>query len=67
MDKGIVDYFMQVTKEKFDGVDERFDRVEIKLDQVMSFRWQIIGGAVGLSSLFAGVIAIATIYFLRTQ
>jgi tetrahydromethanopterin S-methyltransferase subunit G len=67
MDRQVAEYFMQVTKERFDGIEQRFNRIDDKLDQVVSFRWQIIGGSLALSSVLSVVIAIVTIYYTRTR
>ena len=67
MDGELERYFMQVTKEKFDEMSKRFDKIDEKLDTVVKFRWQIISGSLALSSLFSVVIAVATIYFLRAK
>jgi hypothetical protein len=57
MDKSFIDYFMKQT-------NERFDKIEGKLDELLTFKWQIIGGSVLLSlMLTAGIQAI----YLMTQ
>ena len=47
--KAVVDYFMQVTGEKFDEVTKRLDRIEHKTDQLIGFRWMLIGMATAVS------------------
>jgi len=47
MDKNLMDYFVERT-------DERFDKLESKIDRLLEFKWQIIGGATALSA-FVGI------------
>lgn len=44
MSKELVDYFILETNKKFEAVDK-------KLDSLIAFRWQIIGGSLVASSL----------------
>ena len=41
--KAVVDYFMQVTGEKFEEVTNRLERIEHKMEQLIGFRWMMIG------------------------
>lgn len=45
MDRDLVKYFVDETGKKFDKLDERFNRVDQKLDLLFAFKWQIIGGS----------------------
>lgn len=45
MDKELIDYFIERT-------DLRFDKVDKKLEKLVAFRWQIIGGSTVLSIIF---------------
>ena len=45
MDKDLIDYFI-------DRTNKRFDKIDRKLDQLIEFKWKIIGGSV-VFSLFA--------------
>ena len=49
MDKELMEYFIEKT-------DERFDKLEYKIDKILEFKWQIIGGAVGISGLIGLVV-----------
>ena len=44
MDKDFVEYFIEKT-------DARFDKIEKKIDKLLQFKWQIIGGAGAMSLL----------------
>lgn len=57
MDNDLFKYFM-------DQTNSRFDNIEKKLDKLLEFKWQIIGGAGLLSiiitiliNLFAGALS----------
>lgn len=43
-DKEFINYFISRT-------DERLEKIEGKIDQLLSFKWQIIGGATFISVL----------------
>ena len=51
----MIEYFIRRT-------DERFDRVENKLDQLYKFRWQVIGGAAAVSAIVG--LAVSFMRFL---
>lgn len=55
MNKELIDYFIAQTNDRFDKIDEEFERVDGKLEELLSFKWKIIGGSVILS-VFATVI-----------
>lgn len=44
MDKQLMEYFIEKT-------DARFDKIDKKLDMLLHFKWQIIGGATAVSIL----------------
>lgn len=48
-------YFMQVTSEKFAEVKERLDRIDHKMEQLIGFRWMMIGMATAVSAI-VGII-----------
>lgn len=58
--KQVVDYFMQVTGEKFDEVSSRLRRIEDKMEQLIGFRWMLIGMASAVSALTSIAFAIIT-------
>jgi len=49
MDKEFLHYFIERT-------DERFDKLESKLDMLIKFKWQIIGGSVTASVFVACMV-----------
>lgn len=51
-EKDLVKYFIEHT-------DERFEKVDRKLDELFAFKWKVIGIAVTLSSIVSFVIEIA--------
>lgn len=54
--KELVDYFISETNDKF-------DKLENKVDQLLEFKWKIIGGSVGLSVIITVSFQIALIIF----
>jgi hypothetical protein len=40
---------VQLLNDKIDKVDTRVGRIEDKVDQLLAFKWQIIGGSVIMS------------------
>jgi hypothetical protein len=49
--KQVVDYFMQVTHEKFTSVEKKLERIDSKIEQLIGFRWMLIGMAAAVSAL----------------
>lgn len=47
--------------EKLRDVDEKINCVEDKVDEILRFKWQVIGGSVFLSILLTAVINITAI------
>ena len=47
----LVNYFIERT-------DERFDKLEAKIEQLISFRWMLIGASCAVSSIISIIIAI---------
>jgi hypothetical protein len=60
--KHITDYFIQVTHAKFEDLDKRFDRVDTKLDELIGFRWMLVGMATAISAIISTVVALASLY-----
>lgn len=56
MEKDLLDYFIKRT-------DERFDQLEEKIDTLIKFKWQIIGGAAIVSLM----VTFAMQVFLKTS
>lgn len=55
MSKELVDYFILETNKKFEAVDK-------KLDSLIAFRWQIIGGSLVASSLLTIALNVLIIF-----
>lgn len=49
-DQELIDYFIQET-------NKRFDKIEAKVDTILEFKWQIIGGSLVLSGICSVAIA----------
>jgi tetrahydromethanopterin S-methyltransferase subunit G len=43
---------------RLDSVDSKLDRVDTKMDEILSFKYQIIGGSIVMSSFISLIIAI---------
>lgn len=54
--KELVDYFIQETNDKF-------DKLEQKVDQLLEFKWKIIGGSVGLSVFITLIFQVGVLVF----
>lgn len=49
--KQVVDYFMQVTHEKFSNVEKKLEKIDQKVEQLIGFRWMLIGMAAAVSAI----------------
>lgn len=49
--KEVMDYFMKITHEKFDDVTKRLDKIDHKMEQLIGFRWMLIGVAATVSAI----------------
>jgi hypothetical protein len=49
-------YFMQVTHEKFGDVTKRLDKIDSKLEKLISFRLMLIGGAAAVSAIISAAM-----------
>lgn len=54
MDADKIEYFIKETNKKFDKIDE-------KMDKLLSFKWQIVGGSVAFSLIATGIIQLAAL------
>lgn len=43
---------------RIDDVAERIDSIDGKVDELLKFKWQIIGGSMVLSALFSFIISV---------
>lgn len=67
MDKGLIDYFIQETNKKFDKVEADMRSIDSKVDQLLEFKWQIIGGSVILSLVVTLIIQLGTMYLAKKE
>lgn len=58
MDRDLIDYFISKT-------DERFDKIEAKVDQVLKFKWQINGGTIVASAVITILLNLALFIFKK--
>lgn len=58
MEQDLIDYFIERT-------DERFDKLEDKVDTLLAFKWQIIGGSVIFSAFLT--LVFQTFFFLMER
>jgi hypothetical protein len=56
MDNELVKYFIEETNRKYEKLEE-------KVDQLLQFKWKIIGGSVIMSVVFTIVIQATALYF----
>lgn len=59
----LLERIVHETDRRFDRVHDRFDKIEHKLDTVLKFKWQIIGGATALST----VIGLALQFYFKIK
>lgn len=50
MDKDLVDYFIAETNKKFERVELEFEKVDRKLEQLMAFKWKVIGASAAVTA-----------------
>ena len=56
---GVVsDQAFELLLEKFRDTDKRLDTIDEKMDELLSFKWKIIGGSVVISTLFAFLVSV---------
>lgn len=63
MDSKLIDYVISHTDKKFDLIEERFGDLEKKLDSILQFKWQVVGGSIAISfmvTLLFNVLMILT-------
>ena len=56
--KQVVDYFMQITHEKFANIEKKLERIDHKMEKLIGFRWMMIGAAVSISAIVSLAIQI---------
>ena len=56
---GVVsDQAFELLLEKFRETDKRLDTIDEKMDELLSFKWKIIGGSVVISTLFTFLVSV---------
>lgn len=56
---GVVsDQAFELLLEKFRDADKRLDTIDEKMDELLSFKWKIIGGSVVISTLFTFLVSV---------
>lgn len=58
MDERLIKYFIEETNKRFDKLDE-------KVDQLLEFKWQIIGGALIGSIAVTAAFNLAAFFILK--
>lgn len=48
-----------------DLINERMNRIEEKVDRILSFKWQIVGASVALSAMLTIAVQIVAIIFTK--
>ncbi len=48
-DERLIEYFIQQT-------NERLERIELKMDKVLQFKWQVLGVATAVSAIIGFVV-----------
>lgn len=56
--KELVDYFIRETNEKFDKLDD-------KVNQLLEFKWKVVGSSIGVSLVITAVFQIG--FFIYKQ
>lgn len=65
MDEKLLPYFIDQTNERFNKLDSRFDSVDSKLQELITFRMVLIGASVGVSGMFSVAVTLITLWFMR--
>lgn len=54
----VSDQAFELLLEKFRDTDKRLDTIDEKMDELLSFKWKIIGGSVVISTLFTFLVSV---------
>jgi hypothetical protein len=63
MSQELFEYIRQDTKERFDKLDDRLDTMDTKIDEIIKYKWQIVGGSLVVSALIGIVGFFITLAF----
>lgn len=61
MDSKLIDYVISHTDKKFDVIEERLGDLEKKMDSMLQFKWQVVGGSIAISFMVTLLFNILTI------
>jgi tetrahydromethanopterin S-methyltransferase subunit G len=61
----IVEYIKEDSEKKFEEIAARLEKLDEKIDDILSFKWQIIGGSVVLSVIVTIAFQILSIVWGR--
>lgn len=50
----------ELLMEKLRDNDKRLEQMDEKLDELLAFKWKIIGGSVVLSTIFSFIVSLVT-------
>lgn len=56
-----IDYFIARTEKDIDELKQSQDKLHEKVDTILEFKWQIIGGATAIAALVSLAISLASI------
>ena len=57
------DLVVKMIESNKEDADKRLDSIEMKLDEILQFKWQIIGGSFAMSTFIALAIQIGSFFF----
>lgn len=49
-------------KQDMEKMNEKIDNIEKNVEQILQFKWQVIGGSIALSVVFTIVVQVASLY-----
>lgn len=49
-------------KQDMEKINEKIDNIEKNVEQILQFKWQVIGGSIALSVVFTIVVQVASLY-----
>lgn len=52
----LIHYVIKHTDQKFEEMSHKINSMDVKLDELINFKWQIVGGSVLLSIVFNIVV-----------
>lgn len=58
MDKDLVEYFIKETNIKFDKLDTKLNAVSNDVNEMLKFKWQIMGGSAVLAAAASLLVTI---------